>query len=213
MAPKRKTASGALADIASDLPRQGESGPFSPLAVDNIRVVMEPLHAFHTRFDEHAKTKSEQLRRDALRDHPTAITIDSAATYVAANYMSTSDYLPPPSRPVPAHRGLSQRFTIDHAFAAQTVYKATDFDGDSLARSFRMDAPLMPKTGEFKSWKRDFPPFCRGNVSLALHVLVRCAVESNCSAHRPRDVCTMRSARQARITCPRLCVGWPPQLR
>jgi hypothetical protein len=36
---------------------------------------------------------------------------------------------------------------------------ATDFDGDSFSLSFRMDAPLMPKTGEFKLMKRDFLSF------------------------------------------------------
>jgi hypothetical protein len=36
---------------------------------------------------------------------------------------------------------------------------ATNFDGDSFSQSFRMDAPLMPKTGEFKVWKRDFLSF------------------------------------------------------
>jgi hypothetical protein len=36
---------------------------------------------------------------------------------------------------------------------------ATNFDGDSFSRSFRMDAPLMPRTGEFKTWKRDFLSF------------------------------------------------------
>jgi hypothetical protein len=34
-----------------------------------------------------------------------------------------------------------------------------DFDGDSFSRSFRMDAPLMPKTDDFKFWKRDFLSF------------------------------------------------------
>jgi hypothetical protein len=36
---------------------------------------------------------------------------------------------------------------------------ATDFDGDSFSRSFRMDAPLMPKTGESILWKRNFLSF------------------------------------------------------
>jgi hypothetical protein len=40
-----------------------------------------------------------------------------------------------------------------------TADRATDFDGDSFFRSFRMDAPLMPKTGDFKLWKRDFLSF------------------------------------------------------
>jgi hypothetical protein len=74
---------------------------------------MEQLQALHTRLDERAKALSELLRRDALRDHPAAITTDSAATHVAANYMSTCDYPPPCPRAVPAHGRPRQRFTID----------------------------------------------------------------------------------------------------
>jgi hypothetical protein len=40
-----------------------------------------------------------------------------------------------------------------------TADLATDFDGDYFSRSFRMHVPLMPKTGEFKLWKRDFLSF------------------------------------------------------
>jgi carbonic anhydrase/acetyltransferase-like protein (isoleucine patch superfamily) len=45
---------------------------------------------------------------------------------------------------------VHNRFTIDHEFVAMTADWATYFDGDSFSRSFRMDAPLMPKTGELK---------------------------------------------------------------
>jgi hypothetical protein len=50
---------------------------------------MEQVQAMRTRLDEHAKTMPELLRRDALRDHPAAITTESAATHVAANFGST----------------------------------------------------------------------------------------------------------------------------
>jgi hypothetical protein len=100
------------------------------------------------------------LPRDALRDHPAAITTDSAATPMVANYKSTGNYLPPP-RPATAHSGPCQRFTIDHAFVAQTVCHASNFDGDSLARSFCMDAPLMPKLGTLDFGNVTFVPFCR----------------------------------------------------
>jgi hypothetical protein len=42
-------------------------------ASDNIRLDMEELQALHTRMDEHARTQSELLRRNALRDHHVAI--------------------------------------------------------------------------------------------------------------------------------------------
>jgi hypothetical protein len=101
------------------------------------------------------------LHRDALRDHPAAITTDSAATHVADDYKSTCNYLPPSPSPVPAHSEPNQRFAIDPTFVAHTVYKVAQFDGDSFARSFRMDAPLMPQTGDFEFGSVTFCPFRR----------------------------------------------------
>jgi hypothetical protein len=40
-----------------------------------------------------------------------------------------------------------------------TADMGKNFDGDSFSRSFRLEAPLMPKVGEFKTWKRDFMSF------------------------------------------------------
>jgi hypothetical protein len=108
--------------------------------------------------DEHARTQSEQLHRDALRDHPVAI--DTAATpHVDAPYMLTSEIVPASQRER-THRGSnSRRFIIDPDFVAMTADLVTDLNGDSFSRSFRMDAPLMPKTGELDLKKRDFHSF------------------------------------------------------
>jgi hypothetical protein len=105
-----------------------------------------------------ARTQSELLRRDALRDHPVAI---GAATnpLVDAPYRLAGEFVHAPPHE-PAHSGItSRRHTIDPEFVAMTADCATTFDGDSFSRSFCMDAPLMPKTGEFKAWKRDFQSF------------------------------------------------------
>jgi hypothetical protein len=123
---------------------------------------MEQLHALHTRLDERVKTQMKLLRRDALRDHPAAITPDSAATPMAAYSGSTGEYLTPPLHPLPAHCGLSHRFTINHGFVAHTVYQASDLDGDSFPLSIRMDAPMMIKTGDFK-----IPETCLSFISVA----------------------------------------------
>jgi hypothetical protein len=148
MAPKCKTASVALANTAPDSPSLGDCRPTSPFAKDNIRVVMEQLHAMHTRQDEKARTQSEVLRRDALHDHHADVT--TTATHEAANYGSTGASLPLPPRPVPAHSGSSQPSTIDNAFVAQTVYRTADFDGDTFERSIRMDPPWCRKPGTSK---------------------------------------------------------------
>jgi hypothetical protein len=74
--------------------------------------------------------------------------------------MSIGAFLLAPLRePIP-HGNSSRRFTtIDPDFVAQTAEYATAFDGDPVSRSFRMDAPLMRKTADFKIWKRDFLSF------------------------------------------------------
>jgi hypothetical protein len=60
----------------------------------------------------------------------------------------------------PTHSGTaSRRHTIDPEFIAMTADWGNNFDGDSFSRSIRLEAPLMPKTGEFKTWKRDFLSF------------------------------------------------------
>jgi hypothetical protein len=108
--------------------------------------------------DGQTRTQSEVLRRNALRDHPAAIST-AANPPVDAPYIHTGEFvLAPPHEP--AHSGRTGRgHTIDPEFVAMTADWATNFDGDSFSRSLRMDAPLMPKTGEFKAWKRDFLSF------------------------------------------------------
>jgi hypothetical protein len=63
---------------------------------------------------------------------------------------------------------------------------ATNFDGDSFSRSFRMDAPLMPKTGEFKTWKRDFSSFLsiKGAALIPQLALTSSSVPLNLVAQR-----------------------------
>jgi hypothetical protein len=52
--------------------------------------------------------------------------------------------------PEPAPQGSSnRRLTVDSDFVAHTADEAAIFDGDSFSWSFRMDAPPMPKTGDF----------------------------------------------------------------
>jgi hypothetical protein len=121
-------------------------------------MVMEQLQLLHARMDDQDRTQSELLRRDAMRNHPVAI--DAAAPPPVDNqYRAASDYVPAPTYEQSAHGSASRRPTIDPEFVAMTADWATNFDGDSFSRSFRMDAPLMPRTGEFKTWKRDFLSF------------------------------------------------------
>jgi hypothetical protein len=108
--------------------------------------------------DDHARTQSELLRRDAMRDHRVAI--DAGANpHVDDLYMPASTFVPAPTYEQSPHGNASRRPTIDPEFVAMTADWATNFDGDSFSRSFRMDAPLMPWTGEFNTWKRDFLSF------------------------------------------------------
>jgi hypothetical protein len=157
MAPKSKPAPTASAvDSAAD------SGtcdtPSVDSAGDSIRLVMEQLQLLHARMDDQARTQSELLRRDAMRDQPVAI--DAGATPPVDNrYMPASSFVPAPTFEQSPHGSASRRPTIDPEFVAMTADWATSFDGDSFSRFFRMDAPLMPRTGEFKTWKRDFQSF------------------------------------------------------
>jgi hypothetical protein len=124
-------------------------------ASDIICLIKEHLQSLNTQMDAQARTHSELLRRDALRDYPVAI--GTAATpLVDTPYMLTGELVHAPQREH-AHIGSNnnRRFTIDHDFVAMTADWATVFDGDSFSRSFRTDAPLMPKTCVFKFWKRD----------------------------------------------------------
>jgi hypothetical protein len=158
MAPKSKPAPAASADdTIADSSRDATLSVDS--AGDSTRLVMEQLQLLHARMDDHARTQSELLRRDALRDHPVAISTTAANSPVDAPYKPTWEFvLAPPHEP--AHSGTTgRRHTIDPEFVAMTADKATHFDGDLFSRSFRMDAPLMPKTGEFKAWKRHFMSF------------------------------------------------------
>jgi hypothetical protein len=87
MAPKGKAGSATSADnTAADSSRSDTKSADS--ASDNIRLVMEQLQSLHTGMDEHARTQSELLRRDALRDHPIAIGI------VATPHLDTPYMLP-----------------------------------------------------------------------------------------------------------------------
>jgi hypothetical protein len=157
MAPKGNMASAASSDNTAAYSSRSDTQS-ADSASDNIRLVMEHLQALHTRMDEQARTQSELLHRDALRDHP--IAIGTAATpHVDTPYMLTGEFVRATQRKQ-THRGSNKlRFTIDPDFVAMTADWATDFDGDSFSRSFRMDAPLMPKTGDFKLMKRDFLSF------------------------------------------------------
>jgi hypothetical protein len=157
MAPKSKPAPAASADdTAADSSQCDTTSADS--ASDSIRLVMEQLQLLHARMDDHARTQSELLRRDALRDHP--VTIDAGGNpHVDGPYMPARELVPAPTHEETHHGIASRRHTIDPGFVAMTADWATNFDGDSYSRSFRMDAPLIPKTGEFKSWKRDFLSF------------------------------------------------------
>jgi hypothetical protein len=61
--------------------------------------------------------------------------------------MLTGEFMHAPQREQTHSGSTSRRFTIDSDFVAMTADWATDFDGDYFSRSFRMHAPLMPKTG------------------------------------------------------------------
>jgi hypothetical protein len=71
-------------------------------------------------------------------------------------YRHASTFVPAPTYEQSPHGSASRRPTIDPKIVAMTANWATNIDGDSFSRSFRMDAPLIPGTGEFKTWKRDF---------------------------------------------------------
>jgi hypothetical protein len=84
-----------------------------------------------------------------LRDHP--VIIGTASTPpIDTPYKLPGEFMPAPHREQTHIGSNNRRFTIDHDFVAITTDWATDFDGDSFFLSIRMDAPLMPKTGEFK---------------------------------------------------------------
>jgi hypothetical protein len=78
---------------------------------------------------------------------------------VAATYRSIGDSITAPRRETSLQGSNNRRFTIDPDLVAQTVSHATNFDGVSFSRSFRMDVLLIPKTGDLKIWKRDFVSF------------------------------------------------------
>jgi hypothetical protein len=148
MAPKAKPAPAASADdTAADSSRSDTL--FADSASDSIRLVMEHLQLLHARMDNQARTQSEMLCRDALRDHPVAISI-ATTPHVDASFMLATEIVHAPQHEQ-THRGsTSRRHTIDPDFVAMTADWAKNFDGDSFSRSFRMAAPLMPKTGELK---------------------------------------------------------------
>jgi hypothetical protein len=96
MAPKAKPAPAASADgTAADSSRSDT--PSADSANDSICLVMEKLQLIHTRMDDHARTRSELLRRDALRDHPVAIST-AATPHVDAPYRLTDDSVHAPQR-------------------------------------------------------------------------------------------------------------------
>jgi hypothetical protein len=70
--------------------------------------------------------------------------------------MLTGGFAPAHQREHTHSGSNSRRFTIDLDFVAMTADWATDLDGDSFSLSFRMDGPLITKTGDFKFWKRYF---------------------------------------------------------
>jgi hypothetical protein len=157
MAPKSKPAPAVSADdTVADSSRSDTTSADS--ASDNIRLVMEQLQLLHARMDDHARTQSELFRRDALRDHPVIIS-SAADPHVDGPFMHASEFVHAPTHEQSHHGIASRRPTIDPDFVAMTADWATNFDGDSFSGTFRMDAPLMPKTGEFKTWKRDFVSF------------------------------------------------------
>jgi hypothetical protein len=150
---------------------------------------MEQLQLLHARMDDQARTQSELLRRDALRDHPAAI--DSGANpHVDGPYRPIGAFVPAHVHEPTHSSTASRRHTIDPEFVAMTADWGNNFDGDSFSRSFRLEAPLMPKTGELKTWKRDFLSFLsiKGGCAdpSAGSVLLRCSSESNRSAVRAR---------------------------
>jgi hypothetical protein len=146
MAPKSKPAPAASADDTAAASSHCDP-PSANSASDNIRLVMEQLQLLHARMDDQARMQSELLRRDALRDHPVAI--DSGANPpVDGPYMPTSAFVPAPIHEQPHFGTASRRHMIDPGFVAMTSDWGNNFDDDSFSRSFRLEAPLMPKTGE-----------------------------------------------------------------
>jgi hypothetical protein len=92
IAPKAKPAPAASADnTAADSSRSDIHSADS--ASDYIRLVMDQLQLLHTRVDEQARTRSELLHRDALRDHP--VNIGTATpSHVDAPYMLIGELVP-----------------------------------------------------------------------------------------------------------------------
>jgi hypothetical protein len=78
---------------------------------------------------------------------------------------------------------------------------AINFDGDSFSRSFRMDAPLMPKTGEFKVWKRDFLSFLSIKAAAFIPQLAMSSsdVPLNPVAHRYAHAMLVQCCRQTNL--------------
>jgi hypothetical protein len=177
MAPKAKPAPAASADdTAAD--SNGSDTPSVDSACDNIRMLMEQLQLLHARMDDQARTHSELLRRDALRDHPVAI--NTAATPpVDASFKLASEFVLAPQHEQTRRGDTNRRHTIDLDFVAMTADWATNIDGDSFSRSFRMDAPLMPKTGELKVWKRDFVSFLSIKAAALIPPVHRLALSSS----------------------------------
>jgi hypothetical protein len=152
------------------------------------------LQSLHTRMDEHARTRSEMLRRDALRDHP--VSIGPASTpHVDTPYMLPGEFMHASQREQTNIGSNNRRFTIDPDFVAMTADWATDFDGDSFSRSFRMDAPLMPETGEFKTWKHDFLSF----ISIKAAALIPQLAMS--SSRVPLNLVAQRYAYATMVQC------------
>jgi hypothetical protein len=132
-----------------------------------------------------------------MRDHPVAI--DAGANPPVDDlYKLTSDFVPAPTYKHSPHGSASRRSTIDPEFVAMTAEWATNFDGDSLSRSFRMDAPLMPRTGEFKTWKRDFLSFLsiKGAALIPQLALSSSGVPVNPVAQRLAHAMLVQSCRQ-----------------
>jgi hypothetical protein len=117
---KGKPGSAASTDNIADAPGRSEiQSAYSPR--ENIRLVMEQLQALHTRMDEHAKTQSELLRQNALRDHPVAIHNNASTTLVDTPDKLTWDFVHPPQRKQTPQGGNRRRLTIDPYFVAQTA--------------------------------------------------------------------------------------------
>jgi hypothetical protein len=65
--------------------------------------------------------------------------------------MSCRDFLHALRRESTQQGSTNRRFIIDLDFVAQTVYQATNFDGDSFTRSFCNVVPVMPVNVKYGS--------------------------------------------------------------